>query len=312
MSVIRKLAGQTAIYGIPSILGRTLNFLLAYLHLDVFPPESYGVTVELYAYLSFVMLFLLYGMETAFFRFAQTEPQTKVFNTLQTGLYGSTIIFLVGSLWSHKDLASGLGYASQANYFVWLILIIAFDVLAAVPLARLRFLQKPFTFVFINVTGIFTNIGINVFVLVYWFPQYFSGNTDFFLSSWFNPEIGVGYIFIANLIASGVKYGLTLFWGLPNPINFSWNLWKKALNYAWPLIFTGFAGLINEVADRILLGRILTPKLGVEAARYQIGVYGGCYKLAIIINICVQAFRYAAEPFFFQQLKDRSDRNMVL
>ncbi|TXC85294.1 lipopolysaccharide biosynthesis protein [Luteibaculum oceani] len=311
MSVVRKLAKQTAIYGVPNILSRTLNFLLTYVHVGVFMPDSYGVITELYAYVAFILVVLLYGMETAYFRFVQENDQKKVFHTLQSGLYASTSLFLILVFAFQSSISSGIGYAGNPEFIGWIALIIAFDVLSAIPLVKLRHKEKPLVFVAINTVGILTNIGLNLFFFLYWFPEYQNGNSDMFLGEWFNPGIGVGYVFIANILSSGIKWLLLSLRGLPNPLDWDKNLWINAFKYSWPLVIAGFAGLINEVADRAMLKSILAPQIGMKAALYQLGIYGACYKLSLLINICVQAFRYAAEPLFFKQIKDRSDDSMV-
>lgn len=311
MSIIKKLAGQTAIYGIPSILARTLNFLLAYIHLDVFVPDNYGIITELYAYVAFVMVFLLYGMETAFFRFVQQTEESKVFNTLQSSLYLSSGLFLLAVFLQSSGIAASLGYSADPWYIKCLAVIMILDVLTAMPLVRLRHREKPLIFVCINLSGILVNIGLNLFVFLYWFGNYKNGNTEFFLSEYFDPTKGITYVFMANLAGSAVKYLISLAWGIPNPLKFDFPLWLKSLKYSWPLVITGLAGLVNEVADRAMLKNLLAPKIGMQAALYQLGIYGACYKLSLLINICVQAFRYAAEPFFFKQIKGRSDQSMV-
>ncbi len=311
MSVVKKIAGQTAIYGIPGILARTLNFLLAYIHLDVFRPSNYGIITELYAYVGFIMVLLMYGMETAFFRFVQKEPEAKIFNTLQGGLYLSSLLFLAPVAYFSDGIASSLGYSNSGIFVLLLAGILCLDVLAAIPLARLRHREKPLNFVAVNMAGILTNIGLNLYFFWYCYAQVSQGRTPFFFGFEFRPEDGVYYVFLANLLGSAVKYLMCLPAAFPKVQHMEFKLWKKAFTYAWPLVLTGLAGLINEVADRALIKNILSPQIGVEAALYQLGIYGACYKLSLLINICVQAFRYAAEPLFFKQLKERKDEHMI-
>ncbi len=309
MSFIRKLAGQTAIYGIPGILSRTLNFLLTIVHTGVFMPGSYGAITELYAISGFIMVALLYGMETAFFRFTQKEDEHRVFNTLQSGIWITTLTFFGAVTLFQEPLSQAMGYGNTSHLIFLIALILSLDALAAIPLVKLRHREKAVQFVTINTLSVVINIGLNLYFFLYCFPKSEAGST-FLGSAWFDPTLGVAYVFIANAAASGFKFLASLLVGIPRFLHFSWSLWKQAFRYSWPIAIIGIAGLTNEAIDRTLMKPLLTPILGATEAQYQLGVYGACYKLAILINICVQAFRYAAEPLFFKNTGKANKENM--
>ncbi len=296
MSALKKLAGQTAIYGLPSIVGRFLNYLLVPLHTEIFGPAKYGVVTELFAYVAFLVVVLTYGMETAFFRFSNhtEEDKSKVFSTALSALFSTSLLFFLVCLTFSSQIATAINYEAHHEYIVWFGAVLSLDAVSSILLANLRQLNRPVWFASVNIASIALNIGVNVFFL--WVcPKVES------LNHLYNPEIGVGYIFIATLAASGVKL-LLLTPALKNLFGaFDFALLKRMLTYAWPLLLVGFSGIINETLDRALLKYLLIPEIGHEQAMYQLGVYGANYKLSIIISLFIQAFRYAAEPFFFKQ-----------
>lgn len=305
MSTIKKLAGQTAIYGLSSIVGRFINYLLVPLHTARFIPSEYGVITELYAYVAFFAVLLVYGMETSFFRFS-TKPEhnkTEVYKSALTLIAISTSVFLLLESIFNTQLANALHYEGHSNYILWMAITLAADALTAIPLANLRQTQRPIKFAFVNLVP----IAINVLLSVYWIgwcmqPEV-ANNPDAF-TPFFDPELGVGYVFLAGMIASLSKF-LLVAWEYKNlTLALNKSLIGAMLTYAWPLLIAGFAGIINETLDRSLLKLLLSPQLGETAAREQLGIYGACYKLSIIISLFIQAFRYAAEPFFFSKFND--------
>ena len=311
LSTLKKLASQTAIYGVSSILGRFLNYLLVPLHTVVFLPQQYGVVTEMYAYVAFLIILLTFGMETAFFRFSTKEgnDQKKVFSTafISVGIVG--ILFLINSILFAQPIADWLKYPNNTEYVVWFAMIIALDAAASIPLAKLRSLNKAKTFAAINIANVVVNIGLNLFFLKFLMPWLQEGGTNSFADIFFTAETGVGYVFIANLIASTVKFLLLL------PVvrglrSIDLGLLKQMLRYSSPLLIAGLAGMINETLDRILLKRMLYDTMGEESTMRSIGIYGACYKISIVITLMVQAFRYAAEPFFFAQEKEEGSRQL--
>lgn len=312
LSTLKKLAGQTAIYGLSSIVGRFLNYLLVPLHTLVFLPPQYGVITEMYAYVAFLIILLTYGMETAFFRFSTKEeyaPKT-VFSTVLSSLAGSTSLFILMAIVFAQPIADWLLYPDNMEYVVWFAIIVGLDAVSSIPLARLRSENRPKLFAGINIANVLVNIGLNVFFLWYCLPLVAEGGGNWLTDTFYDSGTGVGYVFIANLIASGVKFlllGPTMLRGFVRP---DLRILKPMLIYALPLLFAGLAGMINETLDRILLKRILYPEIGETATMTTIGIYGACYKISIIITLMVQAFRYAAEPFFFSQEKENGSRQL--
>lgn len=306
MNPLKRLAGQTAIYGLPTIAGRVLNYLLVPLYTRVFEPAEYGVVTEFYAYVAFLYVLLGYGMETAFFRFSKPGENGKtVFSTALLSLTISTSIFLLAVIGSSASIASSMGYASNREYIIWFAFILGFDALSSIPFAHLRQQGKAARFALIRSVNITFNIGLNLFFILLCPYLLANHGPSAFLDFVYNPEIGVGYIFISNLIASG----LTLLLLLPAikgiQLKFEPGLWKQMFLYAWPLLILGLAGIVNETIDRILLKHLLPPESDPMA---QLGIYGACYKVSILMTLFIQTYKYAAEPFFFEQMKNQDAR----
>ena len=310
MTAIKRLAGQTAIYGIPSVLGRILSYLLVPLYTRVFLPGEYGTVNVFYSYASFLMVIVTYGMETAFFRFNEHETDREsVFSTAMISLTFSSILFLILVSFYAGHIAQWIDYPNHKEYVVWFAWILALDALAAIPFAYLRAEHRPSRFATIKMIGIGINIGLNLFFLllcpyvISHFPGSLPGR---FIDLIYRPHWGIEYIFVSNLIASSI----TLIMLLPQISSVRWKihpeLWKRMLLYAFPLLFAGMAGIVNETFDRLLL-RYLLPK---DIASYQVGIYAACYKISILMTIFIQAYRYAAEPFFFAQAKEKDAKEV--
>ena len=298
---IKKLFGEIAIYGLSSIIGRLLNYLLVPLYTYVFiNPADYGVVSELYAWVAFLIVILTFGMETAFFKFIQNDgDKNNVFSTALSALLSLNSVFFLIVLLFYQDIAYLLLYEDHGEYIVMLGAIVSIDAVCALPLAKLRAEEKAKRFSIIQLSSIAVNIILNVIFLLCWFDYN-------------NPEQGVFYIFLSNLIASSVKpiflvKSFTLIRGI------DWSLLKRMLVFSFPLAIAGFAGIINETLDRILLKQMLyNPEnpSSLDYAEAQVGIYSASYKLAMLITILLQAYRYAAEPFFFSQMKNE-DRNKI-
>lgn len=289
MKELSKLANQTFIYGLSSIIGRLLNYLLVPLYTRCFSPSEYGVVTEIYAYVAFFTIILTYGMETAFFRFSVKEKNNRnVFSTTLISIIFSSIVFVFLMLLNSQQIASLIGYSNNQEYVVWFSIILALDSISAIIFARLRKKNQAVKFALVRIINIAVNIICNIyFILIKGF--------------------GIEYIFISNLISSGVML-MCLF---PETIRISWkfnfSLWKKMLKYSSPLLIAGLAGVINETLDRALLKQLLPNS---KTALYELGLYGGFYKLAMIVTLFVQTFRYAAEPFFFAQSNNKSSKKV--
>jgi len=307
LSSLKKLAGQTAIYGLSSIVGRFLNYLLVPLHTGVFRTDQFGIITEMYAYVAFLVVLLTYGMETAFFRFSTKEntKQESVYTTIIYSLASSTFLFIALSVIFQQSVADWLRYPNNSEYVVWFAIIVGLDALSSIPLAKLRQENKAFRFAFVNLSNVFVNIALNLFFIGYCLPMHQAGNTNFLIETFYNPEIGVGYVFIANLVSSIFKFLLLAPEMLKARYGFDKAVLKEMLFYSLPLLVAGLAGIINETLDRIMLKRMLFDSLGEKETMSIIGIYGANYKVSIIITLFIQAFRYAAEPFFFAQAKEK-------
>ena len=288
MNPLKKLASQTAIYGLSSVVGRLLNYLLVPLYTRYFLPAEYGVVTELYAYVAFLVVMLTYGMETAFFRFSKKEESTKVYSTTLISLLISSVVFVGLIFLNSSAISQWLGYANHPEYIQFFALIVGMDAVASISFAKLREQDKAMRFAFIRIVNIMVNIGLNLYFIVY-------------------QEYGIAYIFIANLVASAI----TLLMLFPQMISSSWGfdkkLWKKMMIYALPLLIAGLAGMTNETIDRILLKHLLP---NTDMAASELGLYGAFYKLSIIMILFIQTFRFAAEPFFFAQEKEGNSRKI--
>lgn len=295
--------GQTAVYGLSSIIGRTLNYLLVPLYTSVFAnqPEEYGVVSQLYAFVAFLMVILTFGMETTLFRFVQDSPdREKVFRTSFLTVIGLNLLFFIGIFFFNGQIANALLFNEHPEYIVLMGVIVIIDAVSSIPLAKLRLEERAMRFALIQFTSIGVNILLNLVLLLGFVnPE--------------NPENGVLFILIANLISSLVKPLLLRADFIGFRLQVDWELMKRMLVYAIPIVIAGFAGIINEVIDRIMLKQMLyDPASGFTAsmADAQIGIYSACYKLAMLVTILLQAYRYAAEPFFFNQLQNQ-DRNKL-
>jgi O-antigen/teichoic acid export membrane protein len=305
-NIYKKLVGQTAIYGLSSIIGRLLNYLLVPLYTRLFAPEVYGVVVELYAYIGFLLIFLTYGMETGFFRFSQTyKKPDELYSTIILSLFSTSTLFIIFVYSFLTPIASLLDYSANPEYIFWLSLIVGIDAVIAVPFAKLRLQEKAIKFATIKLINIGINIGSNLFFLILC-PYILKMSPESKILVIYSENIGVGYVFISNLIANIVTL-LILLSELFN-IKFSFNitLLKRVLIYTLPLLIAGFAGMINETLDRLLLKYLLPESVN---AMEQIGIYGANYKLAILMTLFIQMFRYAAEPFFFSQFKEKDSKH---
>ena len=311
---IKKLLGHTAVYGFSSIVGRLLNYLLVPLYTSLFLPAEYGVVTDLYAYVGFLLVLLTYGTETAFFRFAEKQKNNEtVFSTVVSALLFTSGIFIALTVLFAQPIANVLQYPQNKEYIIWFAVIIGVDAFISLPFAKLRQENKAVKFASFKLINIGLNIGFNLFFLLLC-PYLLKNNPDSFVAGFYNSEIGIGYIFISNLIAS--VFTLLLF--VPDffkiKYRFSKVLLRQMLIYGFPLLFAGLAGMINEVIDRILLKYLTAVPETVENAHEyimsQIGIYGANYKLSILMTLFIQAFRYAAEPFFFSQQKEKGAKKV--
>jgi len=308
MSLIKKLAGETMIYGLSSILSRLLNYVVLTPFLTrVFTKAQYGAVSEMYTYAALLMVFFTYRMETTFFRFAKDKEQmSNTFSTVSISLIISTSFF-VGILFAFaQPLADLLKYPEHADYVRWFIFILAFDTLAAIPFARLRLENRPIRFAVVKTLNILVNIFF-IFFFLKICPILLENGWDS-VRTIYNPENPVAYVFIANFLGS---LAVILFL-LPEyrklRFSFDTTLWKKMMGYAMPLVVVGLAAVVNQLINLPLLKNYLPGTLAENEA--DMGVYAACFKLAILMSLFIQAFNYAAEPFFFRNA-DRGDAKAI-
>lgn len=313
LNPLKRLAGQTAIYGLSSIVGRLLNYLLVPLYTRVLIPSDYGIYTEMYAWVSILWVLLTYGMETTFFRFSESERNNeRVFSTSLLSLLGTSVVFLALVLGSAGPIANWLGYENSTHYVVYFGLILTFDAIAAIPFAKLRQQNRPIRFATIKLINIGLNIGFNLFFILlcpYLLKNHAESGIAGLVSAFFNPDDLVGYIFISNLIASAVTLVLLLPDMWLKKFIFDGVIWKRMLAYTWPLMIVAIAGSINLSMDKILLANLL-PGASEEEIMAQVGIYGACYKVSIIMTLFVQTFRYAADPFFFAEAGKSNSRQI--
>jgi len=307
MSSIRQLAGQTAVYGLSSIVGRLLNYLLVPFYTRIFTQAEYGVVSELFAYSAFLMILFTYGMETSFFHFSEKEGnRERVFSTGVWSLLGSSAVMALLLIVFAQPVAGWIRYPGHAEYIVWFALILFFDAMTSLPFARLRQQNKARRFAVVKLTNIAVNIFFNIFFLVIC-PALsdqagMAGDVVRFV---YSDKTGAGYVFVSNLIASAVTVVMLLpefreLTGRPDAV-----LLRRMVLYGLPLLVAGFAGMINETLDRAVY-KYLAPD--PDSALRELGVYSACYKLSIIMTLFIQTYRYAAEPFFFSQQNKENSR----
>jgi O-antigen/teichoic acid export membrane protein len=305
---LKKLAGQTVIYGLGTILPRFLNYFLTPILTRAFLPAEYGINSELFAYISFLNIIFTYGMETTFFNFnSRLDNRQDVFSTAFISVFCSSVLLSLVLILCASAISDALSTPNAVylpRFINWCILIIATDAIMSIPFAKLRAENKVLWFSFLKLFNVAVNFALTVFFVSVCKHAYENNENNLF-SVLYNPEIGIGYCFLAMLIANILTF-LLLSKKILN-IHFSLNtqLLKEMLSYTWPLLILGFAGMVNETLDRIILKKLMVDKAEAQVAQ---GIYGACYKIAILMTIFIQAFRYAAEPYFFGKAKEKDSK----
>jgi len=298
VSGIKKLAQQTIWYGLSSMAARLINYLLTPYLTYKFTTSLYGEMSIIYAFIPFMNVLFSYGMETAYFRFSQSNDGKAVHNTASTSLIISTLVLSALLFIIAGPVAHLLNISEHPEYLYLCIGIIATDAITIIPFAKLRQEGRPVKFALIKIGGILCNMACIYFLLSYG-PHWVKTHPGNFSESYFTGAWAVGYVLVANLFQNLV----ILFLLNKELTSFQWKpdraLWVSMLLYGLPLIIAGMAGMVNETFDRIMLGW-WAPVQGVEAAKAEVGIYSACYKLSIFITLAVQAFRMGAEPFFFK------------
>lgn len=300
---MKKLAKETAIYGISSILGKFLNWLLVPLYTYVLDSSAdYGVVTNLYSWTALLLVILTYGMETGFFRFANKDKENadQVYSTTLISVGVTSLIFGVICVIFDQQLANFLGYDQYPEYISMLGVVVAIDAFASIPFAYLRYANRPIKFAAVKFLYIALNIIFNLFFLVGcpWLMKHFPATIDWF----YNPHYGVGYVFVANILSTAIQTLALIPYIFKVKFNFDFVLLKKVLRYSLPLLLLGVAGIMNQTLDKILFPML---KPGLEGAS-ELGIYGATSKIAMVMLMFTQAFRYAYEPFIFAQNKDKN------
>ncbi|MEC5157446.1 lipopolysaccharide biosynthesis protein [Chryseobacterium sp. MP_3.2] len=297
----KKLLGQTAVYGLSSVLVRIFPFIVAPIVTNSFGPSASSPFVDWYSIAGVITVLLTHGMETSFFRFAQEKEFSKktLISTTTLSIISFGLIYLILGYAFRQPLADAFQTPDQVNFLVIFLFILSFDAFATIPSAVLRLEGKPVLYMLSKVLG-----SMVYFFLVLFFLKWFPNMPNGIFGLKYDPEIGVGYVFIANLIQSIVTLAIVgkefLNFSLRS---FDFNLWKRIMNYSWPVMIAGLAGVVNQTLDRQFL-KYLLPE---EDARHQIGVYGAVYKIATFITVFRQAYQLGIEPYFFSSFKDKNN-----
>ena len=304
MSAIKNLAKQTVVYGLSTILGRFFNYLLVPLYTRVFTDVEYGISSEFYAYMAFFNILLTHGMETAFFRFAQQDNSKQIFANAMVSIMGIAGAFMLTILLFGNNIAQFIGYGFNPEFVFYCAGILFLDSLTAIPFALLRFQNKALRFAIIKNINIFSLIAFNLYLLVlgpFWYKEFGS------LIPFYQQGMGIESVFMANLLASFLTLVLLGKEIVSVGFSFNYKQWSQMIVYAVPMIWVGLAGMVNETLDRILI-RLLSSN--PEEGKALNGIYSANYKFSIIITLFIQAFKFAAEPFFFAHAKTTEKRDL--
>ncbi len=305
MAGVKGLMKDTAVYGVSSIVGRFLNYLLVPLYTNMFPAAEYGVVTFVYSVVALAMVILTYGMETGFFRFANHErwkDPMEVYSTCLVSLGVSSTVFVVLTAVFIHPLTHWLECDGHPSYVLMMAVCVALDAFLAIPFSYLRYAKRPVRFAVIRLVNIGVNIGLNLFFILLCpvLMEHAPGTVSWF----YRPDFGIGYIFLANLIASVVNLVMMF----PELHGFRWRfnavLWREILVYSAPLLVLGIAGIMNQTIDKLMFPSLVADKAD---AMYQLGIYGANYKIAVVLLVFLQAFRFAYEPFIFSRSKEAGE-----
>ena len=302
MAGIKSLFKDTAIYGLSSIIGRFLNWCLVPMYTYCFAASEYGIVTNLYAYVALVLTILIYGMETGFFRFANHERWTnpgQVYTTTLTSLGVSSMLFIIAGCILSPEIARWLDCPAHPSYIWMMVIAVGVDAYTAIPFSYLRYKKKPVKFATIKLLNIALNIGLNLFFILAC-PAIWRTDSEWI--AWFyDPGFGIGYIFLANMISSLCVLLMVVPEIFACHYNFNSKLLWEMLRYSFPILLMGIAGIMNQTIDKILYPILITNHAEAMAG---LGVYGANYKIAIVMVMFIQAFRFAYEPFIFAQNKE--------
>ncbi len=305
MAELKSVVKDTAIYGLSSIIGRFLNYMLVPLYTTKLAAADggYGVITNIYAYVALILVILTFGMETTFFRFANKteENPTTVYSTTLIMVGSVAFLFAGIILLFLNPIAAAIGYANHPEYIGMMAVCVAIDAFQAIPFAWLRYKKRPIKFATLKLLFIILNITLNIVYFVL-FPALYTHYPDT-IGTIYNPGVGVGYAFGLNLVCTAA---ITAFF-IPELTGFKYTfdrmLMKRMLKYSWPILILGIAGILNQTADKIIFPLVYGD---ADAGKVELGIYGACVKIAMIMAMITQAFRYAYEPFVFGKAKDKN------
>lgn len=309
MANLKTLFKDTALYGMSSIVGRFLNYLLVPLYTAKIAASSggYGVITNVYAYTALLLVILTFGMETTFFRFVNKEGANpmRTYSTVLIMVGSVALLFVALVLAFINPVSSFMGYSAHEEYVAVMAACVAIDAFQCIPFAYLRYKHRPWKFVALKMLFIVLNITLNIVYFVVLPAMYSNPSTHGFAASLYDPNVGVGYVFRLNLFCTAI---ITFFFW-KELTGFRWVfdkiLFRKMLSYSWPILLLGITGILNQTADKILFP-IVSP--GAEG-HVQLGIYGAAAKIAMIMAMITQAFRYAYEPFVFGSAKEKGSRD---
>ncbi|MCD8297481.1 MAG: lipopolysaccharide biosynthesis protein [Prevotella sp.] len=308
MANLRSLAKDTAIYGLSSIVGRFLNYMLVPLYTAKLSAASggYGVITNVYAYTALLLVILTYGMETTFFRYAnkENEDPNKVYSTILLSVGSTSLIFFLLVLIFLTPISTMMGYGDHPSYIWVMALTVSIDAFLCIPFAYLRYKKRPVKFAALKILNIIMNIALNlVFFLV--LPALYDGaDSNSIVGKIYDPAVGAGYAFYINLFCTSIMVLFLIKELTGFRYVFDRALLRKMLNYSMPIMILGVAGILNQTADKIIFPYIY----GEQDAHAQLGIYGAASKIAMIMAMITQAFRYAYEPFVFGKAKEKDNR----
>ena len=293
MNKMKTLAGETALYGLGSIIPRMLNFFLVVLHTRIFLPAEYGIYINLYAWVAFLNVIYLFGMETTYFRFATKEgaDEQKIFRITQTFVLTISVVLSLLIIVFSVPIAQKFNLPGHHDFLMWLAVIMFVDAAVSIPFARLRLQKKAGKFAIAKLVNVIIQVGLNLYFLLFAF----------------DPSIGIGYVLLANLIAN--IFYLLFFFKTLTSWRPAWDqqLFTSMFPYAFPVMLTGLAGMTNEMFSRTTLERWLPENFYPgKSSEYALGVFGACFRYSVIMSLAIQAFRFAAEPFFFSNANNKN------
>ena len=308
MSGIKKLAGQTIWYGVPTIASRFLGYLMNLSLPFIFSKAATTADLtQVYAIIPFLNVLFTYGMETAYFRFSQSEDKKKLYNTLSLSLFITTILFTGILFLFRAPIADAAGLEKHPQYVSWMCWIIFFDTLATLPFAKLRQEGRPRKYAFVRVAGIVVNILVVILALGV-LPGYLKTNPNSFLGFIFDKTDPISFYLLGNVCGS--IFTFLLLWkefkGLE--LNFNTKLWKKVMEYSYPLIIVGLGGMINDMLSRLVYRHVVD--VSPAQADKELGIFGNLFRLAVLVTVMIQAFRMAAEPFFFNRSTEENPQRI--